>query len=127
MMLVPVYAAIIGLLFIAISLRTIMLRRSKQIAIGTADDPEMARGMRAHANFAEYVPLALLLLFFAEQSGSGAVTIHILCCALILGRVLHFLAVSKENEDLRLRVTGMILTLGTIISACVRILSAYLF
>jgi uncharacterized membrane protein YecN with MAPEG domain len=57
----PVYAAILALIFIALSVRTLQLRRQLNIAVGDKNDLQMLRSMRVHANFAEYVPLSLLL------------------------------------------------------------------
>jgi len=45
--------------------------------------------MRVHANFAEYVPLALLLIFFVEHDGTKTLLVHSLCIALLSGRLLH--------------------------------------
>ena len=59
---IPLYAALLALLFIALSVRTLRLRRHLKIAVGDAGNTQMLRAMRAHANFAEYVPMCLLLL-----------------------------------------------------------------
>ena len=56
------YAALLALLFVALSWRTIGLRRRYCVAVGDGGQPELLRAMRVHANFAEYVPLALLLI-----------------------------------------------------------------
>lgn len=125
-MIVPAYAAVLALVFVALSFRTLGLRRSKGIAIGTADDPELTRAMRVHSNFAEYVPIALILLFFLESRTNGTTLIHILCALLIVGRVVHAYGVSQAEENFRFRVTGMVLTLGTIISASIRLLGSYI-
>jgi len=61
MTILPVYAALLALLFVLLSIRTIRTRHSRKVALGHGDDPAMLRAMRVHANFAEYVPLALLL------------------------------------------------------------------
>ena len=66
MTILPVYAALLALLFVLLSIRTIRTRHSRKVALGHGDDPAMLRAMRVHANFAEYVPLALLLIYFVE-------------------------------------------------------------
>jgi hypothetical protein len=63
--------------------------------------------MRVHANFAEYVPFALLLATFIEMQGTRAWLIHLLCLALVAGRVIHAYGVSQEHENFRLRMAGM--------------------
>ena len=126
MMIVPAYAALLALIFVGLSFRTLLMRRSKGIAIGTDDDIQMTRAMRVHSNFAEYVPIALLLFFFLESSGESPAVIHGLCIALFAGRVLHAYGVSQSEEKFQFRVSGMILTLGSIISASIRLGLSYL-
>lgn len=118
----PAYAALLSLMFVALSLRTIRLRRRHRIAVGDGDNAELRRAMRVHANFAEYSPLALLLIFFVEHDGAGMVLVNALGCTLVAGRMLHAWGVSQEQENFRYRVSGMALTFGTIITAAVAIL-----
>lgn len=118
----PIYAALLALLFIFLSLRTIRLRRRHRIALGDGDNPELRRAMRAHANFAEYVPFALLLVFFAERDGAHPAVVHALGLALLAGRLLHAWGVSQPREDFRFRVTGMVLSFGVTIFAALLLL-----
>ena len=113
----PLYAALLGLIFVALSLQTIRLRRRHRVALGDGDQAPLRRAMRAHANFAEYVPLALLLMFFVERGGGSALRMHILGIALLDGRLLHAWGVSQVRENFRYRTTGMVLTFSVIISA----------
>lgn len=85
----PVYAAVPGLIFVALSIRTISMRRRHRVAVGDGGNAELRRAMRVHANFAEYVPLALLLIFFVEHDGTKTLLVHALCFALLSGRLLH--------------------------------------
>jgi uncharacterized membrane protein YecN with MAPEG domain len=113
----PIYAALLTPIFVALSLRTIRLRRRHRVALGDGDNPELRRAMRAHANFAEYVPLALLLLFFVEHDGAHPAVVHALGLALLAGRLAHAWGVSQLRENFRFRVAGMLLTFGVLISA----------
>ena len=121
----PLYAAILAFLFVALSFRTILLRRARGVAIGSGRDEELERAARVHANFAEYVPLTLLLLYFLESQTDIGIGLHILGCTLIAGRLIHAYGVSQPREDFRFRVTGMVITLGTMISAAARLLASY--
>ena len=121
----PFYAALFGIMLFALSIRTIRVRRRLRIAIGHADDAVMERAMRVHANFCEYVPIALLLIYLLEVSLGADYWIHILGGTLLLGRLLHAVGVSRPREDFRFRVTGMVLTFTVIISAALRILYGY--
>lgn len=123
----PLYAALLGLIFIGLSLQTIRLRRRHRVALGDGNQAPLRRAMRVHANFAEYVPLTLLLMFFVEKGGSSALRIHILGIALLAGRLLHAWGVSQVQENLRYRTLGMVLTFSVIISACLFLLFARVF
>jgi uncharacterized membrane protein YecN with MAPEG domain len=106
----PLYAAFLALLYIYLSVRTIGLRRKLQVALGPGDNPEMLRAMRVHANFAEYVPLALILIYLVEAQGPAVWLVHALGAALLLGRCLHAYGVSQVQETFACRVSGMVLT-----------------
>ena len=125
-MITPFYAAVIALLFVLLSVRTLLLRRKLKVAIGHGAQPELERAARVHANFAEYVPIALLLIFFLEISTDSGRLIHILCALLLIGRLAHAYGVSQVQENYRYRVFGMALTFTAIISAALRIILAYL-
>lgn len=62
----PIYAALLGIVFLLLSIRTLRLRRRLRIAVGDGGSVLMLRAMRVHGNFAEYVPLALLLIAGTE-------------------------------------------------------------
>lgn len=113
----PLYAAILGLFYVGLSLQTIRLRRRHRVALGDGGQNALRRAMRVHANFAEYVPLALLLMFFVESGGGSALRMHVLGIALLAGRLLHAWGVSQLRENLRYRTIGMVLTFSVIISA----------
>ena len=122
MIIVPTYAAIFALLFVFLSFRVIKARRQEKIAIGAGGSAVVERAMRVHANFAEYVPFALLLLSFIEQKGAHFLYVNILCLMLLAGRSLHIYGVSNENENLRYRVLGMSMTFATIIFSALTLL-----
>ena len=121
-MITSIYAAIAGLIFIFLTFRTIANRIRAQVAIGDGGDKQLHRAIRAHANFAEFVPMALILVYFLEVQTGLLVWTHILGGMLVLGRLLHAYGVSQLKENLKFRQAGMILTLATIVSASIRIL-----
>ena len=105
------YAALLTLLFLALSVRTLRVRRRLGIAVGDDGNQVLLRAMRAHANFAEYVPLCLLLAAFVEARGAPAGALHAGLAALLAGRLVHAYGVSQPSEDFRLRVFGIGVTL----------------
>lgn len=116
-----------ALLFVVLSIQTIKARRAAQIAIGTGNNKRLERATRVHANFAEYVPLTLLLISFAEQRGISQIMIHFLCLVFLLGRMLHAWSVSQTIENLKFRVVAMMLTFAAIILSALTISYSYFF
>ncbi|MEQ8798591.1 MAG: MAPEG family protein [Salinisphaeraceae bacterium] len=110
MAIVSVYAALLALLFIALSINVIRVRRATNTALGDAGDARLLRAMRVHANFAEYVPLALILLFAAAGLGAGTIWLHLLGALLLAGRLSHAWGVARTPENLRFRMVGMMTT-----------------
>jgi uncharacterized membrane protein YecN with MAPEG domain len=115
MRVISAYAALLALLFVALSVRTLRLRRRLRIAIGDAGNQTMLRAMRVHSNFAEYVPLGIVLLYFVEARGAPPALVHGLCLCLLTGRISHAIGVSQADENFRFRVAGMALTFTTLI------------
>lgn len=117
MLIVPLYASVLALLFVFLSVRTLRLRRRLRIAIGDAGNQTMLRAMRVHSNFAEYVPLGLLLIYFVETSGANTLLVHFLAICLLVGRTSHAFGVSQDVEVYAFRVFGMALTFTTLVTA----------
>ena len=118
----PIYAAVFAIFFVVLSIRTIRQRRKLKIGLGDSGNNDMQRAMRVHANFAEYVPLSLLMIYLVEQSGVYAWFLHALCLGLLVGRLAHAYGVSQQRENFRFRVTGMILTFATLITSATHLL-----
>lgn len=118
----PLYAALLAIMFVVLSIRTIRQRRKLKIGLGDAGNKDMQRAMRVHANFAEYVPLCLLMIYWVEQSGVYAWFVHLLCLGLVAGRLSHAYGVSQLRENFRFRVTGMSLTFAVLIACAAHLL-----
>jgi uncharacterized protein len=125
MYITPFYSGIFGLFFVALSVRTLLLRRKFGIAIGSNNQPILERASRVHSNFAEYVPMALLLIYFLELKMPSNIWIHFVCIALLVERISHAYGVSQVQEKLIYRVIGMTLTFVAIVSTSVRLMIGY--
>jgi uncharacterized membrane protein YecN with MAPEG domain len=122
---VLLYAGLLALLFVALSLRTLLMRRRLHIAVGDGGNPALLRAMRVHANFAEYVPLALVLISLVEATGARPLYVHLLGAAVLAGRVSHAIGVSRISEVYAYRVFGMAMTFTPLIAAALRLLYVY--
>jgi uncharacterized protein len=114
MYLTALYAGLLAPLFIFLSFRVINHRRSAKVGLGDGKNDEMLRRMRVQANFAEYVPFALLLMALAESMQTPQWILHIAGVALLAGRLSHAYGVSQTPETFAFRIRGMIATFTVI-------------
>lgn len=115
MIVTPLYAGLLTLLFLLLSFRVVQLRQ-KGIPLGDGGDPRMLRVIRGHGNFAEYVPLALLMMAILELGRSSVYVLHAIGIALIISRLLHGYALSFTAKFRFGRVSGAALTFTVLIA-----------
>lgn len=118
------WAALLGPVLLWLSARVIRERRRARVALGTGGDAALERAMRAHANFVEYAPFALLLMALAEAGGAPGWLLHPLGAALLAGRVAHGWGIVRTPEDFRFRILGMMSTFAAIAAGAVACLVA---
>ena len=94
MIVTPIYAGLLALLFFVLSLRVVKLR-GHGASLGDGGNPLLLRRIRAHGNFAEYVPFILLMMGVLELSHYSAYLLHALGIALLIARLLHGYAVIR--------------------------------
>ena len=111
----PLYAAILALWFLLLSVRVVRRRGAARVSLGDGDDVELRRAIRAHANFAEYVPLALLLLLAIELSRFSIYVVHAIGIALVIARLLHGYALAFTREFWFGRAVGIGLTFAVLL------------
>jgi uncharacterized membrane protein YecN with MAPEG domain len=105
------YAAVNALIMLVLSMRVVRARFQTNTAYGDGGKPEMAAPLRAHANNAEYVPIALILLWvLASPLGRSICLIHGMGLTLTAGRILHAIGLSRSLGPSQLRFAGMVLT-----------------
>jgi uncharacterized protein len=117
------YASILVLFYVALSVHVIRGRRLHKIALGQADhNQDMTARIRAQGNFSEYTPIFLILLYLLESNGLHIYLLHALGVLFIMGRVSHAYSLLKHEkyEDGKLlvnpkfRILGMMLTFNTL-------------
>jgi uncharacterized membrane protein YecN with MAPEG domain len=82
------------------------------VSLGSGDVDELNRAIRAHGNFAEYVPLGLILLGLLEANDGHQGLVAALGVTLLIGRLFH--AQGLKTGNLKKRVRGIKLTFGTL-------------
>jgi uncharacterized membrane protein YecN with MAPEG domain len=93
-------AGLLGLVFLALTVRVVARRVSGKIMIGDGGDAQMLERIRAHANFTEHVPLTLILMGGIEYTtghhspflwGAGGL--------LVLARIAHAIGMSRPAPN----------------------------
>ncbi|MFK7754259.1 MAG: MAPEG family protein [Sedimentitalea sp.] len=123
----PLFAALITVIFLVLSVRVIRYRRGNRISMGDAGDNSLLKRMRAQANCAEYAPMGLVLLLLVELSGAPAIALYLLGAMLFLGRLAHAIGFSASPPVMLLRVTGMVLTISMFVLSALGLFAHALF
>jgi uncharacterized membrane protein YecN with MAPEG domain len=113
----PFYTAILALMFIFLSVKTIKSRRDHKIPIGDGGEKILLRTSRIHANFAEYVPFTIILIGILEIQSYSPWIIHGLSIALIIARISHAYGLNQLNENFKFRIFGTATTIN-IMATC---------
>ena len=116
------YLAVLALLYAVLGLQVSRLRRGNRVLFGDGDNIKLRSAIRAHANFAEYVPIIVLMVAMLEMSGMPAMRVHLLMAALLLARLLHPLGMYVGPRTLQFqicRVGGISLTWLVLVAAAI--------
>ncbi len=119
------YAAILALIFMGLTIWVSMARLRFRINHGDGGNIVLNRRIRAHANFAEYVPLILLLVALLEAGGAGRFTIHALLLPLTIARIMHPIGMVARDFTARqftFRGPGAAVTWAVMVVAAVLLL-----
>jgi uncharacterized protein len=122
------YLAVLALLYVVLGLQVSRLRRGNRVLFGDGDNIKLRSAIRAHANFAEYVPIIVLLVAMLEMSGLPAARVHLLMAALLVARLIHPLGMYVGPRTLQFqicRVGGIVLTLLVLVAAALIALSRF--
>ena len=119
MMVAPLYAGLLAIWYLVLSIRVIQYRGSAKINLGDGGDVSMLRRIRAHANFGEYVPLLLLMIGYLELSHTSIYVLHALGATLLLARLLHGISLSFTKKWMFGRFWGTLVTFILLLIAAV--------
>ncbi|HVR82635.1 MAG TPA: MAPEG family protein [Luteimonas sp.] len=105
------FASLHALLLLALIVPISRHRHQHKIGLGDGGDVVLARKIRAHANFIEFVPIALLLLALLELGGLPAAWLWGFGALLLLARVMHAVGLSRHAGYSLGRFWGTALTM----------------
>ena len=117
------YTSLLGMLWLGLTMYVILGRWKYEVSLGDGDEKDLHRRIRAHANFMETVPFAVILLWFGEMYVLTPHIVHSMGIAVVIGRVLHaYGMLFQKRSTNRFRQTGMALTM-----TMMGVLSVWLF
>jgi len=118
------YAALLGLLGTALTINVIVNRVRSKVDAGDGGVVKLAQAIRAHANFAEHAPIALIIIAFAEALGTRTVLVHIFGVALVLARVASAVGLNRTLGQSPPRQFGASVTALVVIASSIAVLFA---
>ena len=122
------YLAILALLYVVLGLQVSRLRRGNRVVFGDGDNIRLRSAIRAHGNFAEYVPVIVLLVALLEMAGLPAMRVHLLMGGLLVARLLHPLGMYVGPRSMQFqiyRVGGIVLTWLVLLAAAIMALARF--
>jgi uncharacterized protein len=104
------FAGLCALLQCALTALVIVRRVQARVNLMDGGDEPLQRRIRAHGNFTETVPMALILIALLEWRGLPSTWLWALGICLLLGRALHAVGLLARGASWA-RLAGMLLTL----------------
>jgi len=112
-------ACVLGLLFVKLSFDVIGFRRTHGVGLGSGGHEDLDRAIRAHSNFSEYAPIALILIACLELNQAPIWLVASLALIVVVGRIIHPIGMKSASISWSPRVRGMQLTLLGIMALCI--------
>ena len=110
MRITPYYAAASALMLVGFAAYISRMRGTLHVGLGDGGLKLLQRAIRVHANFAEFVPTALVLMVIAELQGAPPLVMHALGVALVVARVAHAIGLYRGSGTSPGRFIGTALT-----------------
>lgn len=104
------FAGLLILLYLYLGFGVVGQRRKTQTGLGTGGHDSLEQAVRAHGNFNEYVPLALLVLLLLELNQLPSWALYAYGAALVIGRVLHAMGLKQSGGRSFGRFYGTLVT-----------------
>jgi hypothetical protein len=120
---VAIYAALNGLLLLALSYNVGRHRaRTDSLTPGALGDDVLIRAIRAHGNASEYMPFAILMILILALLSAPTWLLHSLGTGFTFGRITQAIGMTREKHPNVIRFvgnlcTGLIYLIGSV--ACI--------
>lgn len=94
-----IIAAALALLNVWLGIRIVRVRVSQKVSLGYGEVPGMEGRCRAHANFNEYVPMALILMGLIEMNVGASRWLWVIGALLVVARVVHPFGMDRPTPN----------------------------
>ena len=121
------YAGFLGILLVILIMRVVKRRIHFKVGLGDGGIKELEQAIRAHGNFIEIVPFALILLFIMEYTDTPPIYLHIYGATLVIARILHAIGLYQTPYRSFGRLTGTILSNVLFLTASIYLILNYIF
>jgi uncharacterized membrane protein YecN with MAPEG domain len=112
----PYYAAALAVMYVVLAGLVVRQRVKCRVGLGDGQQPALVKAVRIHGNFAEYVPLLLILLLILEIQGAALWQLHLIGGLTLAGRLSHAVGLSKTSGTSAPRMIGMLSTFVALLS-----------
>lgn len=102
------YAALLVAVLVCLTTRIGLLRAKTGISILDGGSKQVAVEMRRHGNFAEHVPLLIVLMAIVEINGGNPLFLHVIGLVLVICRIAHPLGLHHDRVQAPLRLVGAV-------------------
>lgn len=99
MMTTLITAGLCGLLYFVLTIRVVQARTTAKVMIGDGGDDKLLSRIRAHANFAEYVPIILILMGLIETRTGISDLLTSTGILLFLIRIAHAIGMARPAPN----------------------------
>jgi len=113
------FASLLALWFVILSVRVIRYRGAHSIGLGHGGDITLQRRIRGHGNFVDYAPMVLVLMGMLEVAGADRTLLFVIGGLLLVGQLAHGWALSFTDGNPLGRIGGMVLTLASLVIGAV--------
>lgn len=121
------YGSLLALFYVGLSGWVVAGRLGANVLHGDGGDQSLSKRIRSHANFIEYVPLALLLIGLYEAQGGHPHLVRTLLIVLLVARLIQpfgMFAPVNSPRQFACRGGGIGLTLLVVLVSAVALLIA---
>lgn len=109
------YAALLALLLIVLSIRIIRQRWINRVGIGVGESKALEMAVRVHGNFVEFVPFALIMMALMEIAGANLMFLHALGGLLFVARISHAIGLTLSAGTSIYRMVGVLGTFSVLL------------